>query len=859
MGRHVLKTAVIGATLALALAMLLLPATAGAYFDGGDGKWVPGSVLIKFDTENRAEIQRFADKLGAHLERRLPLIPGGYEIRVAGDLRDAIDRAFALSQEDQRLNAARVEWAQPDYYFHWRYAATPKQPAYWPNDPLFWPYRITTPSPCAGAVLGQAGLWPWYGNLANADGVWNSANPLPSQNRVTIKYSGQVGLSGAASSSIDVLPVWNALSESLPGGNRTTGQTAVLTVDGKQHAFWATADLQRSGIAVLDSGLSNAPDVSKQVEGLISVGREQPASPGEQYSVERYTYVNNNLSVNRYEEIAAIRNELPGVQQHVLDNRPLIPIDDLGSRPGGLEGINGCDGHGTEVASVAAATANNQTGITGVGWNVPLLGIRPGAPVLDSELSAEQTSNLGRLVAESRAARPIEFDDASIIDALGIVKALRVPVLNMSWGAQLFATGIKHHEEHVIVTSPAVVEAMGRVLSDGATLGVAAAGDGKYGVGSKNVGADTRLGDRFAAQLPCALRSLGAYRPRMLVGRGTDPQPFFPGIQWSRVNLLCVTGTYTDSAQLIGGEQGEGAGDSAVDLAAPGVTTVANRPTGPANKPTGTYRLANGTSFAAAMVSGAAALLREVAPGAGAGVIAQALRMGARPNLDLVRHVRYGQLDLACSALWLAQRAAAHPDWKVRVGSDKLEGVYTRHCFRAAVSEYVGTWELPKSDFNENSTTVADGGISQPGQPRRVVGTELPVLAIGQGGVTQALAFQAEALGAESTWNQNQMAFFPIKAGNLFARPALPPARPVYNFQAHRVACPDGSRITGVTLRWQDLIHPQGYVWFAPRAGASSVTFMVALVKPWYVGLLPSSMRVRVGVRCVVDAPDQEP
>jgi hypothetical protein len=94
------------------------------------------------------------------------------------------------------------------------------------------------------------------------------------------------------------------------------------------------------------------------------------------------------------------------------------------------------------------------------------------------------------------------------------------------------------------------------------------------------------------------------------------------------------------------------------------VATVATRPIPHAqiNLPTATYRVAYGTSFAAAMVSGAAALLRELAPKAKPQFIAQALRAGARPDLQLARTVRYGWLDVACSALWLAQRAATHPD-----------------------------------------------------------------------------------------------------------------------------------------------------------------------------------------------------
>jgi hypothetical protein len=842
--------------------VLALPASAGAYLDGGEGKWVPGSVLIKFDTQNVSEVEQFVHAIRAHVERRLPLIPGGYEIRVEGNLDEAIQRAFGLSHEQRPRGGTAVEWAQPNYYFDLHYFATPQDAAYYPNDPLFWPSAGSNPNNCSGrqAALGQAGLWPWYGDLANSLGAWEKANPLPDSMRLPDTSQYNVGLSGVATSSINVMPVWNALSESLPGGNRTTGPSGKI----ESSSVWLSSDLRRSGIAVLDSGLSSAPDLVKQVAGLISVGRQETEHPGQQYSFDRYTYDYFNTGVNLYDEIPAIKDELPGVKQHVPEPaRPLLPIDDLGSQQvAPNEQIplpTGCDGHGTEVASVAAATANNRMGIAGVGWNVPLLGIRPGVPVLDGALDSEQTTNLGGILQQARAARSVRLSDSSMIDALGIVKALRVPVLNMSWGSQLFATGIKHHEEDVIVTRPAVVEALGRLLTDGETLGVAAAGQGKYGFGSKHFLGSIALGDRFAAQIPCALKSLGTYKPRVLAGRGADPRFWIPGFSWARANLLCVTGTYTDSQQLIEGDQGVGAGTSAVDLAAPGVTTVVNRPTRTALMPAETYRLATGSSFAAAMVSGAAALLREVAPDAPPRVIAQALQAGARPSVQLARFVRYGQLDVACSALWLAQRGPEHPNWKVRVAADKLAGPYTSKCFRPDVQYGTTTWELPKSNFDPDSKTNDDGGLSIPAVPRREPGNVLPERAIGRAAVVKALGFQALVLGQESTWNKPETAFFPIKAGNLFAQPQPAPSRPLYNFQSQTAACPPASRITGIGIKWKDAIHPQGYAWISPKATLGSATLMLALVKPWYVGLLPTKMLLSVEVKCVADIRYQEP
>ena len=244
-----------------------------------------------------------------------------------------------------------------------------------------------------------------------------------------------------------------------------------------------------------------------------------------------------------HDDLDAINAAVPGVGQELAGRQTLIPLDDLGSlpynEPSDLTHPNGCDGHGTEVASVAAGTAGNGIGIAGVGWNVPVLGIRPVDPVvLDTPLTPELIGSPGTLIAESRKARPVELSDASMIDAFGIVKALGAPVLNLSWGAQLFATGVGQDKRDLIVTSPAVVEALGRLLSSGKTLGVAAAGPGKYGAGVGARGALTARGDSDAVQFPCGLRTLSALGPKVLAGT-QDPRPFASGVSWTKLSLLC--------------------------------------------------------------------------------------------------------------------------------------------------------------------------------------------------------------------------------------------------------------------------------------------------------------------------------
>jgi hypothetical protein len=629
--------------------------------------------------------------------------------------------------------------------------------------------------------------------------------------------------------------------------------------------MWTNPDLRRSGIAVLDSGLSNAPDVGAQAYGLISLGRRRAKEPTRQFSSERLTYIYSHGGVIPHDDLEAISAGLPGVGQESAGRQQLIPLDDLGSlpynEPSDLTHPNGCDGHGTEVASVAAGTAGNGIGIAGVGWNVPVLGIRPGVPVLDTPLSPELIDSPGTLIAESRKARPVELSDASMIDAFAAVKALGAPVLNMSWGAQLFATGAGPDKQDLIVTSPAVVEALGRLLSSGKTLGVAAAGPGKYGAGVGARGALTARGNPEADQFPCGLRTLSALKPKVFAGT-QDPRPFDAGITWTKLNLLCVTGTYPQSAKLI---RGAGGGESAVDLAAPGLTTVATRPTAgslsqlePPFVGPGTYRSATGTSFAAAMVSGAAALLREAAPGAEPRTITQALRLGAYSDVRLRVATRYGQLNIACSALWLAQNAAKHPEWKLRITASQLAGPYTKNCFQPGAAIGETTWRLPKSYFDTGSTTIADQGLSLVGVLRKGPADELPKRAIGREAAADALAIQAASLQAGVvTWNLRDTAFFPIGTSSPVTHPQLAPNRDVYYFGGSRAPCPPGAGLAAVlSTRWVDVVHPQGYLMFSQRADLRGTTFLLALVKPWYSALLPNPMRIAVKVLCLAAPPE---
>ena len=106
------------------------------------------------------------------------------------------------------------------------------------------------------------------------------------------------------------------------------------------------------------------------------------------------------------------------------------------------------------------------------------------------------------------------YDDA-LIDQFAVAKALKVPVVNISFGEEMFEkrdviavdrNGKEHEITTVLAEHPAVIEALARGFADNRTLGVASAGRGKYGTGLAGAGASLRLGATDGAQEPCGLR-----------------------------------------------------------------------------------------------------------------------------------------------------------------------------------------------------------------------------------------------------------------------------------------------------------------------------------------------------------------
>ena len=214
------------------------------------------------------------------------------------------------------------------------------------------------------------------------------------------------------------------------------------------------------------------------------------------------------------DDLQAVSAEIPagGARETIIEDthRDLFALDDVtgfgvdarsrnvrtgaGPYPGRP---NGCSGHGTAVASLVTARGDNRIGTVGAGFNLPVVGLREGMPWDAKGVTYAQNNGLDLLDAVSawRHWEPdADYTDADRIDVYAIATALKLPVVNMSYGGPMLtamkdATG----RTRPVILRPAMVEALGRMLSTGNTLGIAAAGNRRENYGTAPSGARAQL------------------------------------------------------------------------------------------------------------------------------------------------------------------------------------------------------------------------------------------------------------------------------------------------------------------------------------------------------------------------------
>jgi hypothetical protein len=64
------------------------------------------------------------------------------------------------------------------------------------------------------------------------------------------------------------------------------------------------------------------------------------------------------------------------------------------------------------------------------------------------------------------------------------------------------------------------------------------------------------------------------------------------------------------------------------------------------------------------------------------------------------------------------------------------------------------------------------------------------------------------------------------------------------------MSCPLDSRLMAVAMSWKST-HPTGYMFPAVGARtARTITFHIAMIKPWWWAFLPGEMRVELKLQC---------
>ncbi|WP_157680467.1 type VII secretion-associated serine protease mycosin [Mycobacterium dioxanotrophicus] len=291
------------------------------------------------------------------------------------------------------------------------------------------------------------------------------------------------------------------------------------------------------------------------------------------------------LDLDKAHEFSTGKDVTVGIIDTGVDRNPrLRDLEGAGDYVDSSDGLVDCDMHGTLVASIIAAARGPGDQFVGVSPDVKLLSIR------------QSSAQYSRQAPPDAGQNPQQAETAGKIDALAaaIVRLANMGarVINMSVVACIPAA------HPIDQTNLAVAVRYAAVVKD--VLLVAAAGN----VGAGN--ADCQLNPDFDS-----------------LNSPDDPR------NWNHVVAVSTPSWFYDYVLSVGAVDNAGAGADKtnaakfsmtgpwVDIAAPGVDTIALGPDGNAvNALPGQDGLVNlfGTSFSAAYVSGVAALVRSKYP-----------------------------------------------------------------------------------------------------------------------------------------------------------------------------------------------------------------------------------------------------
>ena len=837
---------------ALVLSMLLAASATGATGSAGrpGERWARGQLLVRFNAGvGGAQRSRLVHAAGAHIEGELPLVPNLWELDTAGSVSHAV----------ARLNDSRgVAYAQPDWIVNNQPEAAPDQAGYWPNDPYFWSASYGDPNGCGGSQSSMTG-WPFWPalNLTDSQLAVQQFNPLAADQRAE-RIDGQPRF--ASYHSIDVLPVWNLL---LDEGKLWNGQDGELSRGIKRVGPWTREQIEQYGIGIMDTGISNSPDVAPELAAQFSVVGYNEGDSNNPVLVNKITQTYSDNPAR--DDFELVRQALGGEANARLISalRPLFVLDDTNEltpkKWSPLEHGNfgapilprGCDGHGTEVASVAGARANNKTGTAGVAYDAPLVGLRVGEPWDQRLVNYANNQNLKQALTawNSWHQRAVETD-SSLVNELAIVRALKLPIVNMSFGAPMLRQrpDAQGHQ-HPVIADPSLAEAYARTLSTGTTLGVTAAGnDGQqFGRAPSGQGADTTEGSKTTVTAPCGLPLI----PKLGVWVQANPgaknsvaaHPYRPAdVNWNRIQMICVGGTTYLQSQLW---HNSGRGDAAVDLVAPGVgITVAARASAADPDSAGAYVNVDGTSFASPMVAGAASLLRRVAPDALMSQIRLALERGARRAEPLFGQVRYGHLDVACSLAWLGARNHQAETFLLRAKQIDPPG------YEAFEQATQGCQRIPYWSTDRLSVPKAElFDAREGGRSFLTMQALIDQLKLNSDPTSNSMRWQNSLLlGSGAEWNGGRAVF---QIGRLF-HPLAPPARQVFGMGFLALGCRPGYAITRLHVAFDNVIKPNR-AWVLPTdsfAPTRQIELAVGVAKPSYASFLGQSIKLSAEGRC---------